>query len=148
MTQLINNLLTFSKTSRQEMHFSRINMAALVQEARRSLAPEIENRLVAWKLHPLPTDQVDRYLLKLAWQNLLSNALKFSRQEETSRIVIGAEEKANEIIYYVRDNGVGFEMEYGHKLFGVFQRLHSPAEFEGTGIGLANLRRIIQRHGG
>jgi light-regulated signal transduction histidine kinase (bacteriophytochrome) len=120
----------------------------LVEQAQHELAEEIKGRNIEWLIKPLPTVQGDAFLLRQAVVNLLSNALKYTRQREVARIEIGARTTADEIIFFVRDNGAGFDMRYADKLFGVFQRLHREEEFEGTGIGLANVRRVIHRHGG
>jgi signal transduction histidine kinase len=121
----------------------------LVQQAQRELAPAMEGRTIAWVIHPLPEVKGDPNLLLLVWTNLLSNAIKYTAPRAEARIEVGALAGDNgEAQLFVRDNGVGFDARYTHKLFGVFQRLHSDAEFAGTGIGLATVRRIIDRHGG
>ena len=149
MGTLIDDLLTFSRMSRQEMHSNRIDMTGLVWEVVRELSGEVRGRTIRWNIHGLPTIVGDQAMIKLALANLVSNAQKFTRKQAVAEIeiaTIASEEK--EHVFYIRDNGVGFDMEYVHKLFGVFQRLHNERDFEGTGIGLANVRRIIDRHGG
>jgi chemotaxis family two-component system sensor kinase Cph1 len=145
---LVDNLLTFSQMGRAEMRHSRVNLGTLVQEIRTGLAAEIGERRVEWKVDELPTVRGDLAMLRLVVQNLLSNAVKYTRGKDPATIEIGCHSEGREWIFTVRDNGVGFDMAYSHKLFGVFQRLHRSEEFEGTGIGLANTRRIISRHGG
>jgi PAS domain S-box-containing protein len=146
---LIDDLLSFSRMSRAEMVKSQVDLNELVQDVIQEFALEIEGRNVEWQVGHLPHVACDRAMLRAALVNLVSNALKFTHQRETARIEIGCEkENGTEVILFVRDNGVGFDMNYADKLFGVFQRLHRTDEFEGTGIGLANVRRIVNRHGG
>ena len=115
----------------------------------RSLEMAIKGRPIVWQIAPLPTVEGDAALLKQVLTNLVDNAVKYSRTRDPATIEIGcAGEEAGRVVLFVRDNGVGFDMQYAHKLFGVFQRLHRPEEFEGTGIGLATVRRIVTRHGG
>ncbi|MGH8531204.1 MAG: ATP-binding protein [Gammaproteobacteria bacterium] len=147
MGELIDDLLTFSRIGRTELRSTRLDLSALMQEVLRILEPETAGRDIEWVMSPMPAAQGDPQLLRLVFQNLLANALKFTRPNRRARIEIGATGDGHEIICSIRDNGVGFDMRYADKLFGVFQRLHG-AEFEGTGIGLANVKRIVQRHGG
>jgi light-regulated signal transduction histidine kinase (bacteriophytochrome) len=109
---------------------------------------EAEGRRIAWEVAALPDAVADPLMMRLAWRNLLSNAVKYTRDRAEAVIEIGGEARATEVVYFIRDNGTGFDMRYVDKLFGVFQRLHRMEEFEGTGIGLANVRRIVERHGG
>lgn len=148
MGTLIDDLLRFSRTGRTEMHQSISNFTTIVQEVIDSLSSQNPKRTIAWDIGRLPSMLCDSALLKLVWTNLVSNAVKFTRTRENARIEIGAKEDDAEYVFFVRDNGIGFDMQYAQKLFGVFQRLHSTEEFEGTGIGLASVRRIIARHGG
>ena len=109
----------------------------------------LKDRNIAWEIHPLPAMRADRALLRMVLVNLMSNAVKFTGARTGAKIEIGCAPEGNgETVIFIRDNGAGFDPRYVHKLFGVFQRLHSQEEFEGTGIGLANVQRIIQRHGG
>lgn len=148
MGTLIDTLLHFSRTGRAEMHKSANDMNVIVNSVIKSISAKHSERLINWKVDKLPTVQCDNQLLKQVWVNLLGNAVKYSRTRANANIDIGVKEEKNEYIFYVCDNGVGFDMQYAQKLFGVFQRLHSVSEFEGTGIGLANVHRIISRHGG
>jgi light-regulated signal transduction histidine kinase (bacteriophytochrome) len=149
MGNLIDDLLTFSRVGRAEIQKANINLDALVRETLGDFQTEISGRTIAWKIHPLPTMRADRALLRLVLVNLIANAVKFTSQRAEAKIEIGAAPgKDNENVIFVRDNGAGFDPQYAHKLFGVFQRLHSSEEFEGTGIGLANVQRIIHRFGG
>jgi PAS domain S-box-containing protein len=149
MGRLIDDLLKFSRLNRQPLNKQKVNMAELVRQALQTLEPEREGRQVEITLSELPACQGDPGLLLQVWMNLLSNALKFTRTRENTQIEIGSQvNERGETVYFVRDNGVGFDMQYAGKLFGVFQRLHRADEFEGTGVGLALVQRILQRHGG
>lgn len=148
MGRLIDDLLAFSHMGRREIAYGDVDMQSLagaVIEELKVLAPD---RAVEWGLRPLAACTGDASMLRQVWINLLTNAVKFTRPRNPARIEIGSEEKANEILYYVKDNGVGFDMQYSEKLFKVFQRLHSPGEFEGTGVGLAVVQLVVHRHGG
>jgi len=148
MGTLIDDLLLFSRTGRAEMRQSESDMNGLIHEVLDSLRQDNPNRAIEWVVGKLPAVFCDEAMLKLVWMNLLSNAVKFTRTRKSARIEIGFQEENRELVFFVRDNGVGFDMQYAQKLFGVFQRLHSTEEFEGTGIGLANVHRIVSRHGG
>jgi signal transduction histidine kinase len=147
--QMVDDLLSFSRVSRTELRSLAVDLNAVVRSAREVLLHEQDGREVEWVVHSLPGVQGDPTMLLLVLRNLLGNALKYTRQRRPARIEVGTVNVPGaEDIVYVRDNGVGFDMKYAHKLFGVFQRLHRADEFEGTGIGLAHVRRIVQRHGG
>jgi PAS domain S-box-containing protein len=149
MGVLIDDLLSFSRMGRNEMSKAQIDLNELVQGVVQESKLETEGRDIQWKVAPLPVVSGDRAMLRIAMTNLISNALKFTRSRPTAQIEIGCEENDETgTVVFVRDNGVGFDMTYAGKLFGVFQRLHHQDDFEGTGIGLANVRRIISRHGG
>jgi len=148
MGQLIDALLAFSRTGRAELHLRQLDLTALVHEVINNILPDANGRQIVWDIASFPAVTADRDLLRAVLTNLFSNALKFTRPREVTRIEMGYTENEHETVFYIRDNGVGFEMEYRDKLFGVFQRLHTSDQFEGNGIGLANVRRIIQRHGG
>jgi len=154
MGQLIDDLLAFSRTSRAEMHPGKVDMAAMVEQVIGDLDLECRGRVVKWEVKALPEVGGDPALLRLVWTNLLGNAVKYTKPRAEARIEIGEAAREGEaaargeVVFYVRDNGVGFDMRYAEKLFGVFQRLHRAEDFEGTGIGLANVQRIILRHGG
>lgn len=146
--KLVDDLLGFSQMGRTALMPIRIDMNRLVQEVVRLMAPDIESRRIEWQVAELEPSWGDPTMLRLVVQNLLSNAVKYTRLREVARIEIGSERRQKETVYWVRDNGTGFDMAYVGKLFGVFQRLHRMEDFEGTGIGLANVRRIVERHGG
>lgn len=149
MEQLIDDLLAFSRNSRAEMQQTKVDLQELLETILQDVEPETKGRNIIWKKNPLPSVQGDPSLLRQVFSNLILNAVKYTRTRDAAEIEIGCVDKIeNETVIFVRDNGVGFDMKYVDKLFGVFQRLHSQDEFEGTGIGLANVRRIIARHGG
>jgi signal transduction histidine kinase len=149
MNELIDDLLAFSRIGRSELHKRTVDLGELLRAVRHDLRCEAEGRDIEWVVHPLPSVRADHSLLRQAMVNLVSNALKFTAPRRKARIEIGSSSlDPAETVVYVRDNGVGFDPHYTGKLFGVFQRLHHGREFEGTGIGLANVRRIVQRHGG
>jgi two-component system sensor kinase len=148
MDELINDLLTFSRLGRKEMVNASVNMEALVRSAWGELSLANPERSIQFSMNKLPHAMGDQTLIKQVVVNLLSNAIKFSKSRETATVEVGAYPEEERNVYYVRDNGVGFDMQYYDKLFGVFQRLHSADEFEGTGVGLAIVERIIRRHGG
>jgi len=134
---------------RVELQLSSIPLEPLARDSIRRLEHETRNRSIEWSVGELPVVQGDQAMLRLVFGNLIGNALKYSRNREIAHIEIGAVPGDDgDVVLFVRDDGAGFEMQYAHKLFGVFQRLHRADEFEGTGIGLALVRRIISRHGG
>jgi len=148
MGALIDDLLQFSRTGRTEMHLSEFDMDEVMKEVIEMLVKDIPDRQINWIAAKLGSITGDKSMLRLVWMNLLSNAVKFTRTRKVAKIEIGVRKENSEVVYFVRDNGVGFDMQYAQKLFGVFQRMHSVEEFEGTGIGLANVHRIVLRHGG
>jgi signal transduction histidine kinase len=149
MGRLIDDLLAFSRLGRSALGKTEVNLDALVHEAQSAVLAGPSSRQIAWTIHPLPLVNADPTMLRSVLVNLLSNAVKYTGTRTRAEIEVGAlAPSGRETVVFVRDNGVGFDMKYQGKLFGVFQRLHSADEFEGTGIGLANVRLIIQRHGG
>jgi len=149
MGKLIDDILSFSRIGRVGMSISRVNLNALLAEVRNTLRPQSEGRNIEWKVGQLPEVTGERAMLSLVLQNLVGNALKFTRTRDVAVIEIGQiGGAADEWVCYVKDNGVGFAMRNADKLFGLFQRLHPQEQFEGTGVGLANVQRIVQRHGG
>ena len=167
MGDLIDDLLTFSRVGRAALHKTEIHLDELIRETLGDFQAETKGRNIAWNIHPLPAVRADRALLRMALVNLISNAVKFTGARAEAKIEIGVMERwsdgavastqnsntpklqdSNTPVFFIRDNGAGFDPQYADKLFGVFQRLHSQDEFEGTGIGLANVQRIIHRHGG
>jgi light-regulated signal transduction histidine kinase (bacteriophytochrome) len=146
--KLVDNLLAFSRMGRTPLATTTVDMALLVREAQREAMLEAQGREVVWTIGPLPTVDGDTMMLRLVVQNLFSNALKYTRTRERTEIEVGSRTEDGMLVFFVKDNGVGFDMRYKDKLFGVFQRLHRWEDYEGTGIGLANVRRIVERHGG
>jgi len=149
MSGMIDDLLSFSRLSRKDVSLSIVNINSIIDDVIDQIKPDIGNREIKWKIKNISQIHGDKNLLRIVFENLISNAIKYTSKKEFALIEIG-EKKAKEgmIEIYVKDNGTGFDMVYHHKLFGVFQRLHSNEEFEGTGIGLANVKQIIQKHGG
>jgi signal transduction histidine kinase len=148
MGALIDDLLAFSRIGRAETRASTVSLRQLVNEVVEEMRPDMAGRIVSWRIGDLPDLYCDRSMLRMVFMNLITNAVKFTRPCERAEIEIGSFEDARGMVVFVRDNGVGFDMRYSNKLFRVFQRLHRSEEFEGTGIGLATVQRIIQRHGG
>jgi len=148
MAQMIDDILAFSRAGRQEITPAAIDMEELVQAALKDLEPALAGANIKVEIKPLPVSHGDGPMIQRLWANLLDNAIKFTRPKPQGVIEVGAQTKTGEIVYYVKDNGVGFDMTYVGKLFGVFQRLHGQSEFPGTGIGLAIVKRIVARHGG
>ncbi len=148
MGRLIDDLLRFSRLNKQPLQATETDMTALVRDVFDKLSGEARTREVEFRLEPLPKAKVDPSLVRQVWVNLLGNALKFSAHRKRSEIIVSGSAGENEVIYSVRDNGAGFNMKYAEKLFGVFQRLHRQDEFEGTGVGLALVQRIVHRHEG
>jgi len=148
MGDLIDDILLLSRVGRQKMKGFEIDMEYLVRNVWEDLRPDWEGREIELIVDDLPNAQGDRILMAQVFQNLLSNSIKFTRNKNPAVIEVGAQNYNDEIIYYVKDNGAGFDMKYIDKLFGLFQRLHTAEEFEGTGVGLSIVQRIIKRHGG
>jgi signal transduction histidine kinase len=149
MSALIEDLLEYSRLGRNAFRVSAVNMNEIIDELRAMMQSDHEGRDIVWRIAELPTVMGDEGMLRRVWQNLLSNAVKYTSRREKAEIEVGVEHSTpGEVTFFVRDNGTGFDMEYAGKLFGVFQRLHKASEFPGTGIGLANVRRIVGRHGG
>lgn len=142
--QLVDDLLAFSKLERAAMNRAPVNLSAVVEEVR----SELDAGPVSWSVGPLPTVTGDASMLRLVIRNLLENAVKYSRRAPEPRIEIGSFQAEGEQVVFVRDNGVGFDPRYSDKLFRLFERLHGPEQFEGTGVGLATVKRIVERHGG
>ena len=148
MNVLIDAMLDLSRTARLPLRVGPVDLEVLVIRGRQELEVELQDRAVQWQISALPLVNGDHDTLQQVITNLLSNAVKYTRPRETAVVEVWAEERVHEWAVFVRDNGVGFDPRYEHKLFGVFQRLHPEREFEGTGVGLSNVRRIITRHGG
>ncbi len=148
MGRLIDDLLSFSRHGRADLNFVPVKLSGLVEEVRRQMVSEFTGRSITWRTGPLPEMKVDVAMMHQVFVNLIGNAVKYTRNRSEAVIEIGADISAAEVTIFVRDNGAGFNPKYKDRLFGVFQRLHSESEFEGTGVGLANVQRIIHRHGG
>ena len=148
LSDMMEGILAFSRLGRAELMKNQIEMDQLVQEVVQEQAQTVPDRQIDWQISPLPVVVADRVTLRQALSNLIANAIKFSDSSPSSRIEIGALDQPGETSFFVRDSVAGFDMRYADKLFGMFQRLHPPDEFPGTGAGLANVQRIISRHGG
>lgn len=148
MGRLVDDLLNFSRLGRQELKRQSTNLTAIVENVRVDLAESAAGRSVEWRVTPLPAAECDPSLMKIVFTNLLSNALKFTAPRQQTVIELGCSKEEDQPAFFVRDNGVGFDTKYADKLFGVFQRLHRQEDFEGTGVGLATVQRIIHKHGG
>ena len=148
MGTLIDELLVFSRMGRSEMRSAPVDTPNMVREVIDGFQNETAGRTIKWRIDVLPTVNADPSMLKLVFVNLISNAIKYTGKSAAAEIRVGSRYEGEEIIFFVSDNGVGFDMQYADKLFGVFQRLHRQEDFDGVGIGLANVRRIVRRHGG
>jgi signal transduction histidine kinase/PAS domain-containing protein len=148
MDRLITDLLNLSRVSRAEMRHIRVDMSEAVQSVYDDVASESEQAVFDLEIHPLPLAECDPLLIRQVWKNLIENALKYSAKSAVKHITVGGQTGEGELVYWVRDRGAGFDPQYQQKLFGVFQRLHSEGEYAGSGVGLAIVKRIIQRHGG
>ncbi len=146
--RLVDKLLGFSRLGRAELQRVRVDMNVLLRETQDDLMQDEPGRNIIWKIGALPTLAVDLMMMRMAVRDLLSNAIKYTRKRDEAIIEVGVQDHETEYVFFVKDNGVGFDMAYADKLFGVFQRLHRWEDYEGTGIGLANVRRVIERHGG
>lgn len=148
MGNLIEALLALSRLGRIEMQVSQLKLDAIVEAIQKDFTIDLSGRRIQWNIHPLPNPWGDEILVRQVFVNLIDNAVKYTRLREVATIEIGAEDRGNTWEFFIKDNGVGFDMKYSHRLFQVFQRLHSEKEFEGFGVGLANVHRIIELHGG
>ena len=148
MGQLIDDILLLSRAGRQEMTISELDITSLAKNIYNEFNHDTEGRNIDFTVDNLPSTKGDRALLTQVLTNLIGNAIKFTREKENAHIEVGFKEDKDNNIYYVKDSGAGFDMKYYDKLFGLFQRLHSQEEFEGTGVGLSIVQRIISRHGG
>jgi light-regulated signal transduction histidine kinase (bacteriophytochrome) len=148
MSQLINDLLNLSRVTRRELSRQNVDLSELAREVSREMRSPNTGRLVIFDIAPGLTAQADSHLMKIVLENLMGNAYKFTSKHEEAHVQFGMENRNGERVFYVRDNGVGFDMQYAAKLFAPFQRLHGMQEYPGTGIGLVTVQRIIHRHGG
>lgn len=145
---LVDKLLGYSRLGRADLQLSSVDLNRLVEEVRQDVVRDADGRQIHWNVAELPVVTADLMMLRMAVRDLISNAVKYTRHREVAEIEIGSQRELGEVVFYVKDNGVGFDMQFANKLFGVFQRLHRWEDYEGTGIGLANVRRVIERHGG
>jgi light-regulated signal transduction histidine kinase (bacteriophytochrome) len=148
MEALIEGLLTHSRVGRQALEIQKIDMERLVREVYSGVMSVQISRDVRLTLHPLPPAHADLFSIRLVWRNLIENAIKFTRSMSVAELEVGAISEQGRQVYFVRDNGIGFPMKYADKVFEVFQRIHGLRQYEGTGVGLAIVQRIVTRHGG
>jgi len=148
MGKLIDDLLSFSRLGRSSLNFSVVNMSALVKDIYKDTVTDENRNRIEFKTGILPKVSADENMMRIVITNLLSNAVKYSSKKESPVITFNGKTDGDKVVYYVSDNGVGFDMQYYNKLFRVFQRLHSSKDFEGNGVGLAIVQRIISKHGG
>jgi light-regulated signal transduction histidine kinase (bacteriophytochrome) len=148
MTQLLDGVLSYSRLCQRELNLSPVSLEEAVKSVFQDFKLETEGRQIEWQIEPLPEVQADPWMIRQVLVHVISNALKFTRDCAPARIRIDATGNGNEVILQIRDNGVGFDMQYANRLFGLFQRLHSDGRFEGAGIGLAHVRRMMLRQGG
>ena len=148
MGHLIDDLLSFSRLGRQEVKKNPVDMKAMADGIYQELKKSAPEKNIEFTISDIPNTKADVNMMRVVWTNLLSNAIKFTSKTERPTIEVGSKSDNSSVTYYVKDNGAGFDMKYIDKLFGVFQRLHSTEEFEGTGVGLANVKRVVERHGG
>ena len=148
MGTLIDDLLQFSRTGRQELNKAKFDMNVLVNEIIDNIKKDSKHRKISWAVQELPEVFGDISMFRQVWVNLIENAVKYTKFIDTAEISIAVRVEKSNYVFSISDNGVGFDMKYAHKLFGVFQRLHSQADFEGTGVGLANAQRIVIKHNG
>jgi light-regulated signal transduction histidine kinase (bacteriophytochrome) len=148
MGRLVDDLLNLSRVGRADVHPRVVSLGTVVRDVMNDLHGEYASRDVTWRIHPLPTVEYDPGLIKVVFTNLIANALKYTRPRAVAIIEVGSNTHGNGHAIFVRDNGVGFDMKYADQLFGVFQRLHHTDEFEGAGVGLATVLRIVRKHGG
>ena len=148
MGRLVDDLLNLARTGRKELAVELTGLKSLVEEVLKDLKAESEGRQIEWQIDPLPFVECDPGLMRQVFSNLLLNAIKFTRPRERAFIQVGQRAMNGQTVIFVRDNGVGFSMKYADKLFGIFQRLHRLEDFEGTGVGLATVQRILRKHGG
>ncbi len=146
--KLVDKLLSYSRLGRAQLQYTDIDLTALFHEVVRDVMRDAAGRTIEWTIAPLPTVRADLMMLRMALRDLASNAVKYTRHRDVAKIEIGSNAEARADVIWIADNGVGFDMQYSDKLFGVFQRLHRWEDYEGTGIGLANVRRVLERHGG
>jgi light-regulated signal transduction histidine kinase (bacteriophytochrome) len=148
MGRLVDDLLRLAQVGRQDIRPRPASLNVLLQEVVADVQPDLAGRDIHWKIEPLPTVECDPGLMRVVLSNLVANAVKYTRPRSPAIVEVGQTSRHGQPVFFVRDNGVGFDMRYADRLFGVFQRLHRAEEFEGTGVGLATVQRIVHKHGG